>query len=107
MCRHCGILTTIVAAAAHFTSAEDVVATSVPDFAQDLAINTTSVYAAIKESLAGFDKLPASTPKAFFYTGNILNEGPRPGLLTLGVGKVASAQIIELADGAYWKKGYR
>jgi hypothetical protein len=66
------------------------------------------LYAAIKEALAGFDVLPASSGnKAFFYTGNILNTGPMPALLTLGAGKVASAQIIELAAGVYGReKGY-
>jgi hypothetical protein len=68
------------------------------------------LYAAIKESLAGFENLPASSGgsnKAFLYTGNILNTKPAPALLTLGVGKVASAQIVELAAGAYGgNKGY-
>lgn len=65
------------------------------------------MYAAIKESLAGFDSLPNDSPKVFLYTGNKLNEGPAQGMLTLGLGKVATAQIIELASGAYAKKGYR
>lgn len=65
----------------------------------------------MKESLAGFNKLPVSpggdSKKTFLYTGNILNTGPMPALLTLGVGKVASAQVIKLAAGAYGKeKGY-
>jgi hypothetical protein len=66
------------------------------------------LYAAIKESVASFETLPASSgKKAFLYTGNILNTGPMPTLLTLGVGKVASAQIVELAAGAYGReKGY-
>jgi hypothetical protein len=68
------------------------------------------LYAAVKEALAGFEKLPVSlggdNKKTFLYTGNILNTGPMPALLTLGVGKVASAQIIELAAGAYGEKEY-
>lgn len=97
----------MVAAGAHFTSVSDPVAASLDDFATDIAINTTSLYAAVKESLAGFDRLPSSGHKTFLYTGNILNTRPMPGLLTLGVGKVASAQIIELAAGAYGAKGYK
>ena len=78
-----------------------------PDFTQDLSINTISLYAAIKESLASFDAVPASFPKAFVYTGNSLNVKPQPAFTTLGVGKTASAHIIELASGAYGQKGYK
>jgi len=74
---------------------------------QDLNINTVSLYAAIKESLASFDALPESVSKAFLYTGNSLNVSPQAALMTLGVGKTASAHIIELASGAYGRKGYR
>lgn len=95
------------AAAAHFTSESDPFATSVADYALDLTINNTSLYAAIKESVAGFDKLDSSVPKAFLYTGNILNTKTMPGLLTLGVGKSASAHVVELADSVYRKKGYK
>lgn len=101
------VLTLFAAAAAHFTSAEDPVSPSVAEFTLDLTINTTSLYAAIKESLAGFDALPNTSSKAFMYTGNILNVKPSPALTTLGVGKTASAHIIEVADSAYGKKGYR
>lgn len=101
-------LTPMPAAAAHFADDSAPFSHSPSDLATDLAINTTSVYAAIKESLTGFDKLDASIPKAFLYTGNILNTKVMPGLLTLGVGKAASAHIIELADGVYReKKGYQ
>jgi len=65
------------------------------------------LYAAIKDSLASFDSLPESASKAFIYTGNILNVSPQPALTTLGVGKTASAHIIELSSGAYGKKGYK
>jgi hypothetical protein len=77
------------------------------DFTQDLTINTISLYAAIKESLSSFEALPDSSPKTFLYTGNILNVKPQPAFTTLGVGKTASAHIIELASGAYGEKGYK
>jgi hypothetical protein len=64
------------------------------------------LYAAIKESLVSFDSLPAAA-KAFLYTGNSLNVTPQAALTTLGVGKTASAHVIELASGAYGKKGYK
>ncbi|GAB7332756.1 hypothetical protein MBLNU13_g04493t1 [Cladosporium sp. NU13] len=95
------------AAAVHFADPSDPLSPSLADFTQDLSINTISLYAAIKESLAGFDALPASSPKAFVYTGNILNVKPQPAFTTLGVGKTASAHIIELASGAYAQKGYK
>ena len=39
----------------------------------DLNINTISVLAAIQQATDGFDQLPATSTKNFFYTGNILN----------------------------------
>lgn len=98
------------AAAAHFTSPDDPTSVSNLDFAQDLAINTTSTYAAVKEALASFKTLPSSAPKTFFYTGNLLNKGPQPrfqGLLTLGVGKAASAYLIESVALAHAKDGIK
>ena len=78
-----------------------------PDFIHDLTINTTSLYATLKESLSSFEALPTSSPKAFFYTGNSLNVTPQPAFTTLGVGKTASAHVIQLASGAYAEKGYK
>jgi NAD(P)-dependent dehydrogenase (short-subunit alcohol dehydrogenase family) len=99
-------LTHITAAAVHFASPSDPFTPSIAEFSQDLTINTISLYAAIKESLVSFDALPDSSPKTFLYTGNILNVKPQPAFTTLGVGKTASAHIIELAAGAYGEKGY-
>jgi hypothetical protein len=101
------LLTHITAAAVHFASPSDPLSPSLADFTQDLTINTISLYAAIKESLSSFDILPESSPKTFLYTGNILNVKPQPAFTTLGVGKTASAHIVELAAGAYGGKGYR
>jgi hypothetical protein len=77
------------------------------DFETALKINTTSTYAAAKYAVDGFDKLPESTLKSFIYTGNMLNVSPMPMLLTLGVGKAASAHIVESGASAYASKGYR
>jgi len=100
-------LTHITAAAVHFASPSDPLSPSLADFTQDLTINTISLYAAIKESLASFDALSDLAPKTFLYTGNILNVKPQPAFTTLGVGKTASAHIIELASVAYGEKGYK
>ncbi len=80
---------------------------SVKDFEASLKANTVSVYAAVKYAIEGFDKLPKSTHKSFMYTGNILNVSPIPRLVTLGVGKSASAHVIECAARAYDDKGYQ
>jgi len=81
----------------------------VGDLERDLRIATISAFAAAKEAVAGFDTLPEGTQRAFVYTGNILNTTvmPVPALVTLGVGKSASAYWIGTAAGAYAKKGYR
>lgn len=101
-----GCLILALAAAVHYTQPDAPVSPSVADFTHDLNINTVSLYAAVKESLASFDALPASTPKVFAYTGNRLNVAPSPAFTTLGVGKTASAHIIELVSGAYGQKGF-
>ncbi|KIW53723.1 hypothetical protein PV05_09269 [Exophiala xenobiotica] len=77
------------------------------DVQEDLAINTTSAYAAAHEAMISFQALPSTVPKTFIYTGNILNEGPIPGSLTLGVGKIASAHMIELGDNLYRSRNIR
>jgi len=63
----------------------------------DLNINTVSVLAAIQQATEGFDKLPSTVAKNFFYTGNILNTIVNPPWLTLGIGKAASAYLIKYA----------
>lgn len=101
------LLTYITAAAVHFADPSHPLSPSLADFTQDLSINTISLYAAIKESHASFEALPASAAKVFLYTGNSLNVTPQPAFTTLGVGKTASAHVIGLASGAYAGKGYK
>lgn len=91
----------------HLTKAEKTFSVSLELFADDLAINTTSAYAAAHEALISFQTLPSSVPKSFIYTGNILNEGPVAGFLTLGVGKIASAHMVELGDQLYRDQNIR
>jgi len=77
-------------------------------FEKNLAINTTSAFAAAQEAVAGFDTLSASTLKSFIYTGNGLNVvTPMPALLDLGVGKAATAHLIHAASLSYKDAGYR
>jgi hypothetical protein len=70
-------------------------------------VNTTSVYAAAKEAVAGFEKLPADATKTFIYTGNRLNLGPIPVLFDLGVGKAATAHMIQTWSMVLSQKGYK
>ncbi len=74
-------------------------------FEEQLAINSTSVFLAIREMVAGSAKLAG--PKTFIFTGNQSNEGGVPGWLSLGVGKVSSAYMIELADNVYREQDFR
>lgn len=76
-------------------------------FADDLAINTISAFVAVREALIGFQALHPTVPKTFIFTGNILNEGPIPGFLSLGVGKIASAHMIALGDQIYREQNIR
>lgn len=76
-------------------------------FAQNLTVNTSSVYAAIHEALKSFPKT-AQGSGTFIYTGNFLNT---PAIVTpftgLAVGKTASAKLIQTAAQVYGPKGYR
>jgi hypothetical protein len=91
----------------HLTSPEESFSISTETFAQDLAINTTSAFAAAHEAMISFRALPFAIPKTFIYTGNILNEGPIPGFLTLGTGKIASAHMVALGDQLYRDQNIR
>lgn len=86
---------------------QDPLSVSVPSLAQDFNINTLSVLAAAHEAVLSFEKLPPSASRTFIYTGNRLNIAPILPLLSLGVGKSATAHMISSASLAYEDKGYR
>ncbi|KAH7323456.1 putative short chain type dehydrogenase [Rhexocercosporidium sp. MPI-PUGE-AT-0058] len=79
----------------------------VADIEGSLKINTISMYAAAQQAIAGFEKLPKSILKTFLYTGNMLNTTSMPMLISLGIGKSASAHIIQSAALAYSDKDYQ
>jgi NAD(P)-dependent dehydrogenase (short-subunit alcohol dehydrogenase family) len=83
--------------------------TSAESVDADLNINTISPYVAAQQAVIGWETLPKNTKKTFIYTGNILNVSivPVPMMLTLGMGKAASAFWIGLADAMYSSKGFR
>ncbi|KAI1505801.1 putative short chain type dehydrogenase [Biscogniauxia marginata] len=80
---------------------------------QDLLnVNVTSVYITAREAVKGFEKLGAEGlgPQGgtFIFTGNLLNGTAVPGLLSFGIGKSASAHLIQhLALAAYPGKPYK
>ncbi|KAN0113019.1 putative short-chain dehydrogenase [Hyaloscypha variabilis] len=77
------------------------------DFTRDFNINTTSAFVAAQQAVLAFERLPESASKTFIYTGNITNEIPLAPLLDLGVGKSATAHIIQSAAAAYKDKGFK
>ncbi|WWD21243.1 hypothetical protein CI109_105727 [Kwoniella shandongensis] len=89
------------------TSAEDPLAISISDFNSTFNVNTVSVLVAAQQAILGFSKLPKEASKTFIYTGNILNEVTMAQLFDGGVGKAATAHMIEIAAGAYKDKGYK
>ncbi|KAJ6123707.1 hypothetical protein N7471_011024 [Penicillium samsonianum] len=76
---------------------------------RDIWVNTLSAIIAADYAAKGFEQLPESAKKTFIYTGNWLNTtiSASSALLTLGVGKAASAYWIGSANQTYSQKGYR
>ena len=74
-------------------------------------VNAVSPLLAAKCAVEGFDTLPNSpaSPKVFIFTGNLLNVMPIPSVVTFGMGKTATANMLESLDGVkeYRDKGYR
>ncbi|CAO2648461.1 Nn.00g077280.m01.CDS01 [Neocucurbitaria sp. VM-36] len=98
------------AGAVSYSAKENTFNLELSTFESDLNINTTSVFVAIKEALKSFESLPASASKTFIYTlysGNAMNFASFDGLLTLGVGKSASAHMLQSAAAAFAHKGYK
>lgn len=89
------------------TDKHDPSSLSLEAFDRDLAINTTSVFAAAHEATLAFDQLPASASKTFIFTGNQTNIDPTPPLLSQDMGKSATAHMINFASRVYVGKGYK
>ena len=78
-------------------------------YQETLNVITTSAFAAAREAINGFEKLPSSSsPKSFLFTGNALDEIVIQGMAPAGAGKSATAHLIKAAaaSGAYREKGY-
>jgi len=95
------------AAATLPTEKDDPLSLSVTSLTRDIAVNTTSVLSAAHHATISFGQLPTSASRTFIYTGNRLNIAPIPPLLSLGMGKSATAHMIALASQVYKDKGWK
>ncbi|KFY90689.1 hypothetical protein V500_05027 [Pseudogymnoascus sp. VKM F-4518 (FW-2643)] len=77
------------------------------DFTRDLTVNTNSAFVAAQQAVLAFKELPDSASRTFIYTGNITNTTTIAPLLDLGVGKSATAHIIQSAAQAYADQGFK
>ncbi|KAL0638007.1 hypothetical protein Q9L58_002942 [Maublancomyces gigas] len=88
--------------------AEDILSEiSAATLARDFNVNTIGLWAAARVAVAGWEKLDSAVPKAFIFTGNLLPWINIPKYVTLGIGKAASAHIIESLASTYGKRGSR
>ncbi|KAK1751480.1 hypothetical protein QBC47DRAFT_391893 [Echria macrotheca] len=79
----------------------------VADLTEALNVNTTSAFVAAQQAVLGFEQLPASASKTFIFTGNALNTMTLAPLMLAGMGKSATAHMIQSAAAAYADKGYK
>jgi hypothetical protein len=75
--------------------------------AKELRVNTVSLYAVAQLAIAGWSGLEPSIPKILIYTGNPLPWINMPPLVSLALGKSASATIIQSLAATYGKNGKR
>jgi len=97
----------LIAAASAQLDKSDPLAVSLDAFTRDLNVNTTSVFAAAQQAVQAFKELPESASRTFIYTGNILNEVPMVALMDNGIGKTATAHLLQIAAQTYADKGYK
>ncbi|KAI1452827.1 NAD(P)-binding protein [Annulohypoxylon moriforme] len=82
------------------------------EFQIGMNVNTTTPYVAAGEAVKGFEKLGPSklgpSGGTFIFTGNMLNVSAMPGMMTFGMQKGATANMIRhLAIAAYQGKPYK
>ncbi|KAJ5353772.1 hypothetical protein N7541_006336 [Penicillium brevicompactum] len=104
-----GTPSVVVYNAAALTRADGENPLSLPlsDFTRDLNVNTTSAFVAAQQAVLAFQELSPSASRTFIYTGNMLNTTVIPPLLDLGVGKSATAHIIQTAATSYSDRGFK
>jgi hypothetical protein len=77
------------------------------DLGRDTNINIYSPFVAAQQAVSGFAQLPASAPRTFIYTGNVLNVAVLPKFISAGIGKSGAAHMIWAASDAYKERGYK
>jgi NAD(P)-dependent dehydrogenase (short-subunit alcohol dehydrogenase family) len=101
------LMLTKTGAAASFVNKEDPLELSLNDAIRDMNTNTFSALAAAKEAVKSFKALPKDAARTFIFTGNIMNTQPIPALMSAGMGKSATAHMIQTAALVYADRGYR
>lgn len=100
-----------VASTVHFVSKENPFELSVEDYNADNQVNVSSALVAARRAVQSFEKLPASVPKTFIYTGNCTNNTSYnfvlPNFISASTGKGAAAIMMASGAKAYKPKGYK
>ncbi|KAL6699457.1 NAD(P)-binding protein [Trichoderma pleuroticola] len=73
----------------------------------DAHVNTFSAYAAAQQAVKGFAELPSDASKTFIYTSNKLHIMTLEPLISMGMGKSASAHMIHYLSEVYKSSGYK
>ncbi|OAG40894.1 hypothetical protein AYO21_04971 [Fonsecaea monophora] len=94
------------AAVASFVNKDNPLEISIKDAIRDMNVNAFSALAAAKEAVKSFDALPKDAARTFIFTGNITNSQPIPALMSHGMGKSATAHMIQTAASVYADRGY-
>ncbi|OQV10143.1 hypothetical protein CLAIMM_14183 [Cladophialophora immunda] len=94
-------------AAAKFVSKEDPLELTLQDAMHDMKVNTFSALAAAQEAATSFEALGEAAARTFIFTGNITNLRPIPALLSQGMGKSATAHLVQIAASVYAGRGYK
>jgi hypothetical protein len=97
----------LVAYGLTITGNEGPLSVSLDDFTSSFHANTTSVLAALKQSVKCWEALPDDAKPTFIFTGNGFWEHPIPAALDLGVGKAATANMIQLLAETYKARRYK
>lgn len=90
-----------------FTDKSDPFAQPYETFLHNVNVSGVNAYEVARRAKAGFEKLPADTPRAFIATGNLQPWINFPNMIGLSVGKRALANIVESGASGYGPLGHR
>ena len=98
------------AAALTFTAEDDPFSLNGGQYLDTLHVNVIGAYVCLCETMSGFTAIDDSgekVAKVFIATGNVVPFQPIPFAVTLGSGKAALVNLVQVGNVAYAKKGYR